>query len=153
MSGGWGQHLLFAIDQIAGVEGCQLKSMPVRNRVGGASLYAIATEDAPIIVNVINLSVAFRTRNSFFFCIFCRFDIDAIRRARRCTEETGNTLFQAVFVALQDMHAAKTLLKHCPLRRSGTVGIIFDDGRLKHFPQGDAHSLGNRSDVLDHGHT
>jgi hypothetical protein len=24
---------------------------------------------------------------------------------------------------------------------------------LKHFAQGDAHALGNRSDVLDHGHT
>ncbi len=153
MSGGWGQHLLFTIDQIAGVEGRQLKSMAVRYRVGRASLDAIATEDAAIVIDVINLGVAFGSGDPFFFCVFCGFDVDAICRARRGTEEACDALFQAIFVALQDVHAAKTLLKHRSLGGAGTVRIIFDDRRLKHFPQGNAHSLGDRSDVFDHGHT
>jgi hypothetical protein len=50
------------------------------------------------------------------------------------------------------VHAAKALLKHGAFRGAGTVGIILDDGWLKHLPQGDGHSLGYGSDVLNHGH-
>ena len=38
-----GQHLLFAVNQVAGVEACNFEAMPVRDGVGRTSVGAIAT--------------------------------------------------------------------------------------------------------------
>ena len=53
-----GQHLLLAVNQIAGVEGGQFKSVTVRDRIGRASLYAISAKNAAVVVDVVNLRVA-----------------------------------------------------------------------------------------------
>jgi len=50
------------------------------------------------------------------------------------------------------VHATKAFLKHCAFRGAGAVGIVLDDRGLKHLLQGDGHSLGYGSDVLDYGH-
>ena len=146
------QHLFFTINEIARIETRQLKSMPMRNRIGRTSLHTIAAKYTSIIVDVVDLSVAFGARNPFFSGVFRGFYVDAIRGTGGGAEEAGYTLFQSVFVALQDVHAAKAFLKFCAFQRAGTVGIIFDDGRLKHLLQGNGHSLGYGADVFEHGH-
>src|SRR6202043_1013309 len=53
-----GQHLLLAVNQIAGVESRQLESMSMGNRIGRASLHAIAAENAAVVIDVVDLGVA-----------------------------------------------------------------------------------------------
>src|SRR5208337_588060 len=146
------QHLLFAVNQITGIETCQLKSMAVRNRIRRTSLYAIAAKYASIVVDVVDMSVAFGARNPFLGGVFRGFYVDAIGGAGGGTEETGHTLFQSVFVTLQHMHAAKAFLKLRAFQGAGPVGIVLDDGGLKHLLEGDGHPLSDGSDVFDHGH-
>src|SRR5208282_4576330 len=147
------QHLFFPVNQIACAESRQLKSMAMRNRIGRTSLHTIPAKYTAIVVDVVDAGVALGAGDSGFSGVFRGFYIAAIGRARGGAEETGYTFFQAVFVALQDVHAAIAFLKLCTFQGAGTVGIIFDDGGLKHLLQGDTHSLGYRSDVFDHGHT
>src|SRR5690242_16913049 len=108
--------------------------MAVGDSVSRTGLHAIAAKDAAIIVNVVDLSVAFGATKSGFGGVFCCFDIDTVCRACGCTEETGDALLKAVFIALKNMSSTKTLLK---LGRS--VGIFFCDGRVQHLFEGDAH--------------
>src|SRR5579872_22057 len=72
------KHLLLAINQIAGAERSQLKPMPVRNRVRRTSLYAIAAENAPVVVDVVYLRVALCSAHAVFRRIIGGFDVDAI---------------------------------------------------------------------------
>src|SRR5450759_15800 len=53
------QHLLFPINQIARIETRQLKSMPMRNRIGRTSLHTIPAKYAPIVIDVVDAGVAF----------------------------------------------------------------------------------------------
>src|SRR5579864_9581009 len=53
-----GQHLFFAVNQVAGVEGGDFEAVPVGDRIRGTSFDAVSTEDASIVVDVINLGVA-----------------------------------------------------------------------------------------------
>ena len=66
-------------------------------------------------------------------------DIDAIGRAGGRAQEAGDALFQAVFVALQDVDAAKALLELGRL-----VGIVVGHRGRHHLLEGDAHSFGDR---------
>src|ERR1700675_267813 len=127
------QHLFFAVNQIARIETRQLESMPMRNRISRTSFYTIAAKYTSIIVDVVHASVTFGARNPFLRGVLRSFYVDAIRGTGGGAEETGYTFFQSVFVALQDVHAAKALLKLCAFQRAGTVGIVLDDGRLKHL--------------------
>ena len=126
--------------------------MTMRDGIGRTSLHTIAAKYTSIIVDVVDLSVAFGARNPFFSGVFRGFYVDAVRGTGGGAEETGYTLFQSIFVALQDVHAAKTFLKFCAFQRAGTVGIVLDDGWLKHLLQGDGHPLRYGADVFEHGH-
>ena len=97
-------------------------------------------------------AVAFGARDSGFSGVFRSLYIDAIGGAGGGAQETGYTFLQAVFVALQHVHAAKAFLELCAFQRAVAVGIVLDDGGLKHLLQGDSHSLGYGADVFDHGH-
>ena len=127
--------------------------MSVRDGVGGTGLHAVAAENTAVVVDVVDLGVALGTRDPVLFGVFGGFDIDAVRGAGGGAEETGYTLFQSIFIALQNVHATVALLELRSLERSRTVGIVLHDRRLEHFLQGDGHALGNGADVLDHGHT
>src|ERR1700722_2174989 len=96
-----GQHLLFAINQPARVKAGNLKSMPMRNRVRRASLHAIPTKYTSVIVDGVDASVSFGAAYAFFGGVFGGFNVDTIRGAGGGAEETGDTFFQAVFVALE----------------------------------------------------
>src|SRR4029077_6547601 len=112
------QHLFFPVNQIARIETRQFKSMPMRDRIGRTSFHTIATKYTSIIVDVVDAGVAFGARNPFRRGVFRGFYVDAIRGASGGAEETGYTFFQAVFIALQDVHTAKALLKLCAFQRA-----------------------------------
>src|SRR5262249_25562003 len=131
------EHLLLAIYETAGIERCYFKSMTVCDGVRRAGFYTVPTEYAPIVVDVINLGVAFGAAHPVRFGIFCSLDIDTIGGTSRGAQKTGNTLFQAIFVALQNVHTPVAFLKPRSLKRSRTVGVVLNQGRLKHLPKGD----------------
>src|SRR5262249_32767249 len=127
-----GQHLLFAVNQIAGTEGRDFKPVAVRDGVRRAGLDAISTEDTSIIVDVINLGVALSAAHAMVSGALRRFDIYAIGGAGCRAQEAGYTLLQAILIALQDMDAAIPLLKFCSSQRTRPVGIVLHDGGLEH---------------------
>jgi hypothetical protein len=147
-----GQHLLLAVNQIAGIEGCQLKPMPMRNRVGRTSLHAIPAKDTSIVIDVVDLGVAFGAAHAVFGGVVGGFDVDAVRRAVGGAEETGYALFQAVFVALEDVGAAEAGFEPCSLERTFAVGIIFYRRGLEHLHEGDAHAFGDGGDIFQDRH-
>jgi hypothetical protein len=144
--GGHGyQQSFFAINQVAGIERCQFETMAVGDGVCGASLDAISAEDAAVVVDVIDLGVAFGATDAVLFRVFGRLNVNAVRGARSRTQETGHALLQAVFVTLQLVQSAEAFLKNRALIGQLLVGIILNDGRRKHLPQGYGHSFGDAS--------
>src|SRR5690348_18271785 len=143
-----GQHLLLAIDQVAGIEGCQLKSMSVGDRVRRTGFDAVSAENAPVVIDVVDLGVALGATDAVFSGIFRSFDIDAIRWTRRRAQEAGYALFQPIFVALQYVCTSESSFNPRPAQRSLAVGIILHGRRLKHLHKGDAHALGDGGNIL-----
>ncbi len=152
VSGQRRKQLLFPVDKIAGVERCQFEAMSVRDRVRRASLYAVTAEDTAVVVDVIDLGVALGAADSLLSRILGGFDIYAIRGTGRRAEKTRHALFQPILVALQNMNSAETLLELSPLEWSRPVRVVLNNGRGEHLPEGDTHSLGNRSDVFEDRH-
>jgi hypothetical protein len=147
------QHLLFTVDQAAHVEAGHLESMPVRDGVGGAGLHAISAEDTPIVVDVVDLSVALGATHTALRRILSRLDVNAIRWAIRRAQEAGHAFFQSILVPLQHVGAAKTRLELSALQRPRSVRIVLHDRRLEHLHEGDAHTFGDGRYVLQHRHT
>jgi hypothetical protein len=147
-----GQHLLLTVNQIARIEGGELKPMPMRNRVRRTSLHAIPTKDTSIVIDVVDLGVALGAAYAVFGGVVGRFDVDAIRGAVGGAEEAGYAFFQAVFVALQDVSATEAGFEARSFERTFAVGIIFNRGGLEHLQEGDAHALGDGGDVFQNRH-
>ena len=126
--------------------------MAVGDGVGGAGLDTVAAEDAAVVIDVVDLGVTLGAGDTLFGGVFGGLDVDAIGGAGSGAEETGDTLFQAVFVALEDVHAAETLLEFGAFERSGAVGVVLDDTRLEHFLAGDNHALGDGGGIFDDRH-
>src|SRR4029077_4731334 len=146
------QHLLLAINQVGRIERRQFKSVPVRNRIGRASFHAISAEDAPVVVDVVDLRISFGAAYPVGLGVLRRLDIDAVRRAGGGAQETCHALLQPVLVALQHVHPTKTFLEARAFQRPGTVRVVLDLGRLKHLHEGDAHTFGNRRDIFQPRH-
>ncbi len=145
-----GQHLLLAHHEIGCIEGCQLESMAMRDRVRWASLDAISAENAAVVIDVIDLGVAFRATDTVLCGVLSSLDIDAIGGAIRRAQEAGHTLFQPIFVPLQDVGAAEAGFNARSAQRTLAIRIVFHDRGLEHLRKGDAHPLGDRRDVLQH---
>ena len=143
-----GQHHLLAVHQIGGVEGCELKSVAVRDRVSRTRLDTVSAENAAVVVDVVDLGIALGAADAVLRSIFGRFDINAVRRARRRAQEAGDAFLEPVFVALQHVRAAETRFNAGSAQRTLSVRIILDDRRLEHLQEGDAHALGNRGDIF-----
>ena len=95
-----GQHLLFTVDQVAGVEGGNFEAVSVGDRIRGAGLDAVSAENTSIVIDVINLGVAFRATHAMLSRILRRLNINAVRWTGRSTEKTGDALFQSILIAL-----------------------------------------------------
>ena len=92
--------MFLAVDQIAGVKRGQLKPVAMGDSVGRAGFYTVSAKNAAVVVDVIDLGVAFGTTHPDFLGIFGGFNINAVRRAICRTEEACYALFQTVFVTL-----------------------------------------------------
>src|SRR5712664_3326236 len=80
--------------------------MPVRDRVGGTRLHAVAAENATRIIDVVHAGVALARRNPLGVSVLRGFDVDAICRARRRAQEAAHALLQTTFVAMQHVNPA-----------------------------------------------
>jgi hypothetical protein len=147
------QQLLFSINQIRGIECCDLKTVTVRDGVGGASLHAISAKNTAVVVDVVDLGVALGAADPVLVRILGGLNIDAIGWTIGGAQEAGHALLQPIFVPLQDVHAAIPLLKLRSPQRPRAVGIVLYNRWLKHLPKGNAHSLGDGGDILDDRHT
>ena len=148
MRGPGGQHLLLAVNQIAGVKGGELKAVAMRDGIGGAGLDTIAAKNASIVIDVIDLGVAFGAADALFGGVISSFDIDAIRRTIRGTQKAGHAFFQSIFVALQNVGAAESGLNARSAQRPFAIRIIFNRRGLEHLHEGDAHSFSDGGDVF-----
>src|SRR5215831_4729944 len=72
------QQRFFAIDQVAGVERGQLESVAVGNGICRAGLNTIPAEDAAVVVDVIDLGVAFGAADAVFFSVLSRFNVNTV---------------------------------------------------------------------------
>ena len=122
MCRGRGQHLLFAINKVAGVEGRDFKSVPVRNGICRAGFDTVSTEDTAVVVDVVDLGIAFGAAHSLLFGVLRSFDINAIGGAGRSTQEAGYALLQTVLVTLQDMDSTKAFLELSSFKWARAVG-------------------------------
>src|SRR5256885_4899812 len=75
------QHLLFAIDQVGGIEGRNLETVAMGDGIGRAGFYAISAKDAAVVVNVIDLGIALGAGDAVLRRILCRLDVNAVGRA------------------------------------------------------------------------
>src|SRR5689334_9998606 len=73
------QQGFLAINQVAGVEGGKLEAVTVSDGVCRAGLDAITAEDAAVVVDVIDLGIAFGAADAVLFRVLGGFDINAIR--------------------------------------------------------------------------
>src|ERR1700728_832687 len=89
------EHVLFAVDQRGNVIAGDLKTVAVRDGVGGTRFDAIAAEDAARIVDVVNLRVALAPADAQRFGVFRGFDVDAIGWAGRGAQKTGHAFFES----------------------------------------------------------
>ena len=148
-----GQHLLFAINQIGGVEGRQLEAVSVGNCVGRAGLDAISAKNAAVVIDVVNLGVAFAAAHAFLGRIFGRFDIDAIAPGSWPRKENRRRIFPG-----RSRRAAERARRETApeILRPATAPGHRDNsppGRLEHLHEGDAHALGDSGYVLQYRHT
>src|SRR6202034_2481681 len=114
-------------------------AVTVSDRICGASFDAVAAEDAPGIVDVIDAGVAFSRGNSLRVGIFRGLDINTIRGTGCSAEKTTYAFFEAVFVSLQDVDSAITRLD-----AGGDVGISLRGRLLEHGAKGDGEALSER---------
>jgi hypothetical protein len=149
----WGQHLLFAVDQVAGVEACDFEAMPVGDRVGGTGFDAVSAENTSIVVDVINLGVALRSAHTMLGGILGRLDVNAVRGTRGGAQETGYALFQSALIALQNVYTAKAFLELGASERPRPIRIVLHLRGLEHLHESDAHPLGDGRDILQDRHT
>src|SRR3954468_2078723 len=72
------QHLLFAIDQVRGIQGGDLESVPVRNRIGGAGLHTVSAKDAAVVIYVIDLGVTLGAGDALLGRVLSSFYVNTV---------------------------------------------------------------------------
>src|SRR5215470_10789404 len=73
-----GQHHLLAVDQVGRVEGRQFESVAVRDRIGRTGLDTVSAEDAAVVVDVIDLGVAFGAADTVLLRVLGSFNVNAV---------------------------------------------------------------------------
>lgn len=132
------QQIVFRLQQISAVVNREFEIVAVRDRVLWASLDTITAEDAPAVIDVVNLGVALVHANALGgrSGIVLGDDVDAFRRTRGGAQKAGYTFFSSVFVDVQEMLATVSRLNGNGLFR------VFDGPfLLRDVRQRDAHAL------------
>jgi hypothetical protein len=152
---GWpgGQHLLFAVNKIAGVKCRQLETVAMRDCVRRAGLHAVPAKDTSIVVDVINSGVTLRAADPILRGVVCCLNIDAIRWAVGCAKEARYALFESIFVALQNVRAPESGFDPRSAQRTFAIGIVLHSRGLEHLHESDAHAPGNGCNILEYRHT
>jgi len=139
------QQLFLAVDKGVGVVGGDFKIVAVGNGITGASFHTVAAENAPVVVNVVNLGVALRCADAVVAGILGSLNVNAVCRAGSRAEEAGDALFQTILVATQNMDATITTFKVY-----GLGGIILRNCRSDHHLKGRGESLRQRQRRIGH---
>src|SRR6185312_14714129 len=103
-------------------------------------------------VDVVNLGVTLGAGDAVLGGVVGCLDVDTVRGTGGGAEETGDALFQAVFVALELVLSAEALLKDGPAHGTLPSGVVLDFGGLEDLLEGDTHSLGYGCCVAAYGH-
>ncbi len=113
--------------------------MAVRDGVGGARLYAVATENAARVVYVVSACISVAGGDALRLGVFGGFDIDTVSGTGGGTEKTGYAFFKAIFVAMKDVNSAVARLKVDRFFR-----VILRGGFAPQIPERDAETLSQR---------
>jgi hypothetical protein len=133
------EELLLAENQSVDIVWGEFDAVPMGDRVGGASLDAVAAKDAARIINIVNGCVALTGRDSLGFGIFPSLDVDAIRGARGGAKKASDAFLQSVLVTLKDVYSAIARLNAGRHLREAFGGRL-----PEHGPEGDAETLEER---------
>src|SRR5215475_13560314 len=115
--------------------------MPMGNRIRRAGFHAISAENAARIINVVNGSVPLSRGNPVRVGIFGGFNVNAVRRACRCTQKASDALFQPVFITMQHVNSAVARLKMHWLMR-----VVLCDRFPEYVPERHAEPLHHRGE-------
>lgn len=137
------EELFLAVNHCVDVVRGQIDAVPVRNRVSGAGLDAIAAKNAARIINIVNAGVALAGGDALRVSILRGFNINAIRGAGRSAEEAAYAFLESVLVALQNVDATIAGLDAC-----GNVRIVFSGRLAKHGFERDAKALHKRQECF-----
>ena len=132
--------MLFAVNQRIDVIGRQLKSMPMRDRIGRTSFHAIPAKNTARIINIVDAGIPFARGDAIHVGVFRGLDINAVRWACRGAQKAPDALLQTAFIAMQHVNAAVARLKMYLL-----VGIIFCDGFAEYISKRNAEALRQRA--------
>ena len=130
------KELLFTIYQSINVVRRKLDIVTMGDRVSRTRFHAVATEDAPRIIDVVNLRVTLTRRHAIGFSVFRGLNINAICRAGGRAKKTSDAFFEAILVALQNVNSAIPWLN---ARRN--IRIRFSRGFAKHRSQRHAETF------------
>lgn len=97
------KQLLFTIDQLRDIVAGELKSMPMRDRIGRTGFDAVSAEDTAIVVDIVDGGMTLARADAFFGGIFSSLNVNAVGWASGSAQEASHTLFKTSFVALQHM--------------------------------------------------
>src|SRR5580692_1472326 len=75
------KKVFFTHDKSGGVETREFEAVAMRDGVSRTGFDAVATEDASVVVDVVDLRVALGGGDAHFFGVLGSFDVNAIRRA------------------------------------------------------------------------
>jgi hypothetical protein len=135
--------LFFAVDQGVYVIRGEFNVVSVGDGVRGASVNAVAAEDAAGVVDVVNAGIAFARRDSIGFGVFSSFYVNTVCGACCGTEKTTDAFLKTVFVALEHMNAA---IAGCD--GGWNLGIALRRRFTKHCSEGDAKALVERRECF-----
>ena len=74
--------------------------MAVSDGVGGASVDAVAAEDASGVVDVVDAGVAFTSGDAVYLGILRGLDVNTIRGTRGRAQKTADAFLEAVLISL-----------------------------------------------------
>ena len=131
------EELFLTVNQGVGIVSGNLKPVAVGDGVARAGLHTVATKDAPVVINVVNLCVTLSSTDSMVAGILGGFDVDAICWASRRAKETGDAFFEPIFIAFQNVQPAVAVFK-----MNGFVRVVLRHRGLKHGPKSDGKTLG-----------
>ena len=110
--------------------------MAVSDGIRRTSLDTVPAKNATRIVNVVDLCVTLTSGNTLCIGIFGCFDVNAISRTRRGTQEASYAFLEAVFVPLKYVNSPIA-----GLDAGRDVGKALGRRLAEHGAQGDAETL------------